>query len=279
VRITEDQYEGARVILDWTSNFGNLPKPSTMRRTILPAIRDYSYARSVFCSLRTNNNETTDDSSMETKNGASEGHVRLVFPSEWALLDCQMGPIFESIAGERTGIRALSGFRLIFSDIEETPIGRKRRQFLDTSSQIFVHPPCKNIAQQEDRLPLPVMTGDTVSITLLHSEDVRAVMGCGQAVILNHDANELRGLIETIRGVWIIEDGHPVTDPYDAEQKASFSFFSMPKNGDTIAELIPGWTEDSGEGVYNLYLLVYRFCRTIRGEATNKLVITKRSTP
>jgi hypothetical protein len=83
----------------------------------MPAIRDYSYARSVVCSLRTKNNETTANSSLEAKNGAREGRVRLVFPSEWALLDCRTGPVFESIAGERPGIRALPGFKLIFSDI------------------------------------------------------------------------------------------------------------------------------------------------------------------
>jgi hypothetical protein len=146
VRIIQDQYDNARVMLDWTSNYGNLPSPCTIRRTIMPAIRDYSYACSVVCSLRTKNNDNTADSSVETENGASEGRVRLVFPSEWALLDCCTGPVFQSIAGERTGIRALSGFRLLFSDIEGTPIVRKRRQFLDTSSQIFVHPPCKNLA-------------------------------------------------------------------------------------------------------------------------------------
>jgi hypothetical protein len=124
VRITEDQYEDARIMLNWTSKFGNLPRPSTMRRTIMPAIRDYSYARSVVCSLRTKNNETTASSSLEAKNGAREGRVRLVFPSEWALLDCRTGPVFESISGERTGIRALPGFKLLFSDIEETPFVR-----------------------------------------------------------------------------------------------------------------------------------------------------------
>jgi hypothetical protein len=99
VRITEDQYEDARVMLDWTSKSGNIPSPSTMRRTIMPATRDYSYPHSVVCSLRTKNNEPTADSSLEAKNGASEGRVLLVFPSEWALLDCRKGPVFESIAG------------------------------------------------------------------------------------------------------------------------------------------------------------------------------------
>jgi hypothetical protein len=51
VRITEYKYEDARVVLDWTSKYGNLPSHSTMRRTIIPAIRDDSYARSVVCSL------------------------------------------------------------------------------------------------------------------------------------------------------------------------------------------------------------------------------------
>jgi hypothetical protein len=67
----------------------------------------------------------------------------------------------------------------------------KRRQFLDTSSHIFVLPPCKNLAQEDNRLPVPVKSGDTVSIPPLPSEDVRAVMGCGLPVTLNYDANEL----------------------------------------------------------------------------------------
>jgi hypothetical protein len=127
VRITEDQYEDARVMLDWTSNYRNSPSPSTMRRTIMPAIRDYSYARSVVCSIRTKNNQSTSDSSVVTKNGASEGLVRLIFPSKWALLDCPSGPALEIIAGERNGIRASSCFRLLFSDIEDTPIVRKKK--------------------------------------------------------------------------------------------------------------------------------------------------------
>jgi hypothetical protein len=67
VRITEDQYEDARVILDWTSKYGNLQSPSTMRRTIIPAICDYSYALLVVYSLTTKNNEPTADSSLQAK--------------------------------------------------------------------------------------------------------------------------------------------------------------------------------------------------------------------
>jgi hypothetical protein len=63
---------------------------------------------------------------------------------------------------------------------------------------------------------VPVRSEDSVSITLLHLQDVRAVLGCGQPVSLNYDANELRGLIATTRGAWIIEYGHLVTDTYDA---------------------------------------------------------------
>jgi hypothetical protein len=141
VRITEDQYEDELVMRDWTYRYGNLPSPSTMRSTIVTAIRDYFYSRSVVCSLRTKNNEPAADSFLQAKNGVSEGRVRLVFPSEWVLLDCRIGPVFERIAGERIGIRALPGFKLLFPDIEETPIARKRRQFPDTLSQIFVYPP------------------------------------------------------------------------------------------------------------------------------------------
>ena len=83
-----------------------------------------------------------------------------------------------------------------------------------------MHPPSKNVAHQEERLPIPVRSGDTISITLLHSEDVRSLIDCEQSVGLISDAIELPELIATIRGVWIIEDGHPVTDPYDAQQEA-----------------------------------------------------------
>jgi hypothetical protein len=93
------------------------------------------------------------------------------------------------------------------------------------------------------------------------------------------DAIELRELIATIRGVWLIEYGHPVTESYDAQQEASFSYFGMVKNGDIVVELIPAWTGDSGDEVYNVYLLVYRFCRTTPGEATKQLVFAQRSTP
>jgi hypothetical protein len=81
---------------------------------------------------------------------------------------------------------------------------------------------------------MPVRSGDTISITLLHSEDVRALMDCEQSVGLISDTIELPELIATIRGVWIIKDGHPFTDPYDAQQEASFLYFGMLQNGDTV---------------------------------------------
>jgi hypothetical protein len=51
------------------------------------------------------------------------------------------------------------------------------------------------------------------------------------------------------------------------------------QNGETVVELITAWTGDSGDGVYNLYLLVCRFCRTIPAESTKQLVVSQRSTP
>jgi hypothetical protein len=276
VRFTEDQYEDARVMLDWASKHGNIPSPSTMRRTIVPAIRDYSYAHSVVCSLRTKSNEYAADSSLAARNYAREGRVRLVFPSNWALLDCRTGPVFESIAGERTGIQVAPGFKLFFSDIEDTPIVRNRTRFLDTSSQIFVNPACTSGSPQRSRLPVPAKSGDSVSIILVHSEDSLAILGCGKPGCLISDSDESLELIATIRGVWLIEDGRPITDPDNAQGEVSFSFCSMLKNGDTVAELIPDWTAPCCEGPNSLYLLVYRFCRTSPGEATKQLVVAQR---
>jgi hypothetical protein len=53
----------------------------------------------------------------------------------------------------------------------------------------------------------------------------------------------------------------------------------MLNDGDTVVELIPGWTAPYCERVHSLYLLVYRFCRTTPGEATKQLVVAYRSTP
>jgi hypothetical protein len=64
---------------------------------------------------------------------------------------------------------------------------------------------------------------------------------------LNSDAIKLGGLIETMRGVWIIEDDHPVTDPYEAHKEASFSLLCMLKSEDTVVNIIPGWKGDSGK--------------------------------
>jgi hypothetical protein len=89
----------------------------------------------------------TAESSLQARNGASKGRVRLVSPSEWALLDCRKVPIFESIAGERTGIRALPGFKLLFSDIDETPIVRNRRPIFDNLNQSF------SASSQKPRIP------------------------------------------------------------------------------------------------------------------------------
>jgi hypothetical protein len=203
--------------------------------------------------------------------------VRLVFPSNWALLDSRTGPVFESIAGERTGMQNVPGFKLMFSDIEDTPIARNRTRFLDTSSHISVNSPCTSGSPQKARLPVPAKSGDTVSITLLHSEDSLAIIGCGIPGCLNSDSDESLGLIATIRGVWLIEDGRPTIDPDSTQGEVSFSFCSMLKNGDTVAELISGWTAPCCEGPNSLDLLVYRFCRTSLGEATKQLVVAQRS--
>jgi hypothetical protein len=203
VRITDDQYGDAHVMLDWTSKYGTLPSPSTMRRTIIPAIRDYSYARPVVCSLRTKNNDPTADSSLQAKMERVRDVYGYYFPANGRFSTAAQVLSLRAFAGERTGIRNLPGFKLLFSYIKKTPIVRNRRQFLDTSSKSFVHPPCKNVAHQEERLPIPVSSGDTISITLLHSEDVRAIMNCKQPFCLISDAIELPELIATIRGVWL----------------------------------------------------------------------------
>jgi hypothetical protein len=145
---------------DWASKYGNIPSHSTMRRTIVPAIRDYSYAHSIVCSLRTKSNERAAGSFLAARNYARERRVRLVFPINWALLDCRTGPVFESIAGERTGMQNVPGFKLMFSDIEDTPIVRNRARFLDISSHIFVNSPCTSGSPQKARLPVPAKSGD-----------------------------------------------------------------------------------------------------------------------
>jgi hypothetical protein len=93
--------------------------------------------------------------------------------------------------------------RYSFLISKELPLS-DRRQFPDTSSKILVHPPFKNLKHEEELLPMPVRSGDTISTTLLYFEDVRGIMDCEQPVGLNSDAIELRGLITTINGVWLV---------------------------------------------------------------------------
>jgi hypothetical protein len=72
-------------------------------------------------------------------------------------------------------------------------------------------------------------SGCTISVILVHPEDVRAVIDFEQQVGSNYDAIELRELIATIRGAWLIEDGSRYRSIRRTERSVILVFWHVKK--------------------------------------------------
>jgi hypothetical protein len=81
-------------------------------------------------------------------------------------------------------------------------------------------------------------------------------------------------LVAKVIGVWGIENGRPEIDEEVSNATPSVSCCSLLRNGDTVAELAPGF-HDNFKIARNIYLLVFRFCRT-PGDPSKELIIVDR---
>jgi hypothetical protein len=96
----------------------------------------------------------------------------------------------------------------------------------------------KNVAHQEERIPIPIGYGYTISNTPIYSEDVRTIMDWEQPVGVISDTIELQELIANIRGGWIREEGL-LLQIHTKHSKEPHFHFSRLKREDTSVELIP----------------------------------------
>jgi hypothetical protein len=81
--------------------------------------------------------------------------------------------------------------------------------------------------------------------------------------------------VAKVDGVWGIEGGRPTLNKEEQSKGSpSFSFCSMLRNRDTVAELVPGLNDPFAKA-RSIYLLVFRFCRT-PGEPSRELIMVDR---
>lgn len=290
VRMTVQQYEVIYNLHAWASVKESLPSIRTVQRNLMPAIRDFSYARSSDISLRLKHTKRSntrlcleDSSATDTiafdtvyRDCEKESLVRIVLPSEWARLDCRTATLYDAMFGRKDGIHASQQGRLCYSDIDEIPIVRSRQRFLDTWSQIFVDPPFLHDKEPSMmRLPIQAQDGDFISVGILQPDAFAAVIGQDQPLRIE---NETIGyLVAQVVGVWGIDECRPGRDDEERRQSPPFLFRSLLKNGDTVAELVPGLFEPCTNG-RSIYLLVFRFCRKL-GKPSRELLILPRSFP
>jgi hypothetical protein len=289
VRMTVKQYELIYTLHAWASSKANLPSIRTVQRNLMPAIRDFAYARSSDISLRIKDAKRSDArQGLESGNAGvttaidsvhreneKESVVRIVLPSEWARLDCRTAALYEAMFGSGTGSQASGEGSLCFSDIDQTPLIRNRKRFLDTRSQIYVDPiRVQDSEKNMERLPIHARGGDLISVGILRPDKFAALIGQDQH--LRAEGENVGCLVAKVVGVWGIEGGRPTLNK-EEESKASpsFSFCSMLRNGDTVAELVPGFNDPFAKA-RSIYLLVFRFCRT-PGEPSRELIMVDRS--
>jgi hypothetical protein len=125
VQMTVEYYETLRKTLIWQAlkyrkRENALPGIRKIQRAIMPLMRGLFYARSEVVALR-------------KRNGGTD-NVRVVVPSEWAILDTCLAPLFDALFSLPSSASNASGPSFVFDDIENTPIVRHRKSIVDASN-------------------------------------------------------------------------------------------------------------------------------------------------
>ena len=96
---------------------------------------------------------------LRKRNGRTD-KVRVVVPSEWAILDTCTAPLFDALFSLPSRASTASGTSFVFDDIENTPIVRHRKSVVDSSSYIFVDANQEEDAAPFPKIPVPAGPGD-----------------------------------------------------------------------------------------------------------------------
>jgi hypothetical protein len=140
-----------------------LPGIRIIQRSTMPLMRRSFYARSEVVALR-------------KRNGGTD-KVRVVVPSEWAILDTCTAPLFEALFSFPSSASTASGPSFVFDDIENIPNVGHRKSVVDSSSYIFV-----DANQEEDeasslKIPVPAGPGDCIEVEFISSIKANSILG------------------------------------------------------------------------------------------------------
>jgi hypothetical protein len=124
VRFTVEQYETLRGTLIWqSSQLGATqeapPGVRKTQRSLVPLICEFLYAKSKAEQFRKQSNRTGQD--------------RVVFPSEWEIMDTCTGPLYEVMLCRDLHGKKGSGPYFMLEEIENSPIVVYRRRTIATS--------------------------------------------------------------------------------------------------------------------------------------------------
>ena len=262
VRMTVEYYETLRETLIWQAlKHGKredaLPGIRKIQRAIMPLMRSSFYARSEVVALR-------------KRNGGTD-KVRVVVPSEWAILDTCTAPLFDALFSLPSSASTASGPSFVFDDIENTPIVRHRKSVVDSSSYIFV-----DANQEEDtapfpKLPVPAGPGDCIEVEFMSSIEADYILGSEIGADMQA-GTKVQLAIFTIVSIW---DVHNEASSFSGtiQSLKRFAKCRTMKPGDTVVELNPTFGDTLEK--YS-FILLYRYRRVVPGEAIRQLYIIPR---
>jgi hypothetical protein len=262
VRMTVEYYETLRETLIWQAlKHGQredaLPGIRKIQRVLMPLMRKSFYARSEVVALR-------------KRYGGTE-QVRVVLPSEWAILDTCTAPLFEALFSRHSSASTSSGPSFLFDDIENTPIVRQRKSVVDASRYIFVDALQKEDAAPFPRLPVPSGPGDCIEVKFTSSIEADSILGTATVAEMQAGTT-VRLATFNIVSIWDVPNEAP-SFPGTSRSFNMFSRCRTMKPGDTVVELNPSVGDTLEE--YS-FLLLYRFRRSVPGEAIRQLYFIPR---
>ena len=262
VRMTVEYYETLRETLIWQAlKHGKredaLPGIRKIQRAIMPLMRSSFYARSEVVALR-------------KRNGGTD-KVRVVVPSEWAILDTCTAPLFDALFSLPSSASTASGPSFVFDDIENTPIVRHRKSVVDSSSYIFV-----DANQEEDtapfpKIPVPAGPGDCIEVKFISSIEADSILGSEIGADMQA-GTKVQLAIFTIVSIW---DVHNEASSFSGTIQSLKCFVKCRtmKPADTVVELNPTFGDTLEK--YS-FILLYRYRRVVPGEAIRQLYIIPR---
>mgnify|MGYP003438799006 FL=1 len=223
----------------------------------MPLMRSSFYARSEVVALR-------------KRNGGTD-NVRVVVPSEWAILDTCTAPLFDALFSLPSSASNASGPSFVFDNIENTPIVRHRKSVVDASSYIFVDANQEGDEEPSPKIPVPAGPGDCIEVEFISSIEADSILGLEiYADVQAGTKSQLAGF--TIVSIW---DVHNEASSFSEtiQSPKRFAKCKTMKPGDTVVELHPTFGDTLEE--YS-FILLYRYRRVVPGEAIRQLYIIPR---